>query len=108
MDESEGKEGSPPARLLRVLEQRAGSGHELVQAFAATCRALGLPARYVCPLDPRSYQNPPYLKLRKKTTLKCVAFPSLCVALRCVASLFFKGALSFPSWRWMDGLVWFD
>jgi hypothetical protein len=66
---TQGKEGSPPARLLRVLEQRAvrclpaeyvlpssvessftfdhnthhtqGSGHELVQAFVATCRALG-------------------------------------------------------------------
>jgi hypothetical protein len=80
---NQGKEGSPAARLLRVLEQRAvrcawtqqagkpavlwldsldrsidqqttpksrvetthadqqGSGHELVQAFVATCRALG-------------------------------------------------------------------
>lgn len=64
----QGKEGSPPARMMRVLEQRAvrclstslptvhtpsfliaqqhhvciqGSGHELVQAFLATCRALG-------------------------------------------------------------------
>lgn len=37
----------------------------------------GLPARYVCPLDPRSNQNPPYLKLRKKmTTVKCVIVTS--------------------------------
>lgn len=101
--DDQGREGSGPERLLRVLGQRAGCGHELVQVFVALGRAIGtatrpdqpqagrlgllitqrtlacllasagcclmvagLQVRYVCPLFPISYLNPPYLRHRKK------------------------------------------
>lgn len=48
----EGSWGSRPARLLRVIEQRAGCAQEAVQLFVSLCRGLGLRARYVACLDP--------------------------------------------------------
>ncbi|CAM9595446.1 unnamed protein product, partial [Phaeothamnion confervicola] len=49
--DDEGGAGSRPARLLQVVEQRAGSSHEAAQVFVALCRSLGLHTRYVACLD---------------------------------------------------------
>ncbi len=48
----EGREGSPPDRLEKVLTQRAGSKHELVQLFVTLMDGLGYTCRYVCPIRP--------------------------------------------------------
>jgi xeroderma pigmentosum group C-complementing protein len=55
----EGGCGSAPARLIRVLRERKGTAHELVQIFVALCRAMGLKSRYVTCLDPLPSRPPP-------------------------------------------------
>eukprot|EP00752_Nemacystus_decipiens_P004132 g3781.t1 len=66
--------GSRPSRLLRVIEQRAGSAHEAAQLFVSLCRGLGLRARYVACLDPvpptpSSSEEGPSSKQRRNNTV---------------------------------------
>ncbi|CAM9875427.1 unnamed protein product, partial [Chrysoparadoxa australica] len=63
--DSEGGAGSRPERLLKVIEQRAGAEHEIVQLFLALCRLMGLKARYVSALDPISPKPTPQVRPRQ-------------------------------------------
>jgi len=67
LTEEEGREGScSPRQLLEVVSMREGGGAELIQVLVATLRGVGVRARFVSPLCPRSYHHPPYLIRRRR------------------------------------------
>ena len=67
LTEEEGREGAcSPQQLLEVEGGREGGGAELVQVLLATLRGVGVKARLVVPLSPRSYHQPPYLVRRRR------------------------------------------